>query len=139
MSEMQSLLIEIGTEELPVKALPELAQALFDGVLGGLEKRGIAVERDAAKPLYTPRRLAVLLPHVAIEQPEQRSETIGPYLNVALDANGEPTPALKGFAQKNGLDLAQLERAIDAKGERFVSRSVKPVASPASLLPALLT
>jgi len=138
MSTTASLLIEIGTEELPVKALPELAQALFDGVLAGFEKRGILVERIAAKSLYTPRRLAVLLPHVATEQPEQRSESFGPYLNVALDANGEPTPALKGFAQKNGLDVAQLERATDAKGERFIARSVKPGASTASLLPAIL-
>ncbi len=138
MTQSASLLIEIGTEELPVKALPELAQALFDGILAGLDKRGIAVERVDAKPLYTPRRLAVLLPHVATEQPEQRSESFGPYLNVALDANGEPTPALKGFAQKNGLDVAQLERATDAKGERFVARSVKPGASTASLLPAIL-
>jgi glycyl-tRNA synthetase beta chain len=138
MSTTASLLIEIGTEELPVKALPELAQALFDGVLAGFEKRGILVEGIAAKSLYTPRRLAVLLPHVATEQPEQRSETFGPYLNVALDANGEPTPALKGFAQKNGLDVAKLERATDAKGERFVARTVKPGASTASLLPAIL-
>ena len=134
MSEMQSVLIEIGTEELPVKALAGLAQALFDGVLVGLVKRGIAIERGDAKPLYTPRRLAVLLPHVAVEQPEQRSEILGPYLNIALDADGAPTPALKGFAQKNGLDAAQLERTTDAKGERFVARSTKPGAHTAALL-----
>ena len=134
MSAHASLLIELGTEELPVKALPELAQAFFDGVIAGLTKRGIAFERGDAKPLYTPRRLAVRLPSVALEQPEQRSEVFGPYLNVALGANGQPTPALKGFAQKNGMDVAQLERATDAKGERFVARSVRPGASTASLL-----
>ncbi|MDB6164113.1 MAG: glycine--tRNA ligase subunit beta, partial [Xanthomonadaceae bacterium] len=58
---LNSLLIEIGTEELPVKALPALAQALFDGVVDGLTQRGVALERGDAKPLYTPRRLAVLL------------------------------------------------------------------------------
>ncbi|MFX4601123.1 glycine--tRNA ligase subunit beta, partial [Acinetobacter baumannii] len=62
------LLIELGTEELPVKALPGLAQALFDGVLAGLEKRGIAFEREEARPLFTPRRLAVRLPAVAVRQ-----------------------------------------------------------------------
>jgi glycyl-tRNA synthetase beta chain len=129
-----SLLIELGTEELPVKALPELAQTFFDGALAGLSKRGIAFERGEAKPLYTPRRLAVSLPSVAVEQPEQRSEAFGPYLNVALDANGQPTPALKGFAQKNGVEVAQLERLTDAKGERFVARSVKPGARTESLL-----
>ncbi|MCM2338634.1 MAG: glycine--tRNA ligase subunit beta, partial [Lysobacter sp.] len=90
---MQPLLIELGTEELPVKALAGLAQAFFDGVIDGLHKRGIAFDRDGAKPLFTPRRLAVVLPGVAGEQPEQASEVLGPYLNIALDADGQPTKA----------------------------------------------
>ncbi len=133
-----SLLIEIGTEELPVKALPALAQALFDGVIAGLAKRGIEFERGEARPLYTPRRLAVLLPAVATEQPEQRSESLGPYLNIALDANGDATPALKGFSQKNGVDVTRLERTTDARGERFVARQVKPGARTADLLPQIV-
>ena len=56
---MQPLLVELGTEELPVKALPGLAQPLFDGIVEGLVKRGVEVDRGEAKPLYTPRRLAV--------------------------------------------------------------------------------
>lgn len=133
-----SLLVELGTEELPVKALPQLAQAFLEGVLAGLAKRGIAVDRLDAKPLYTPRRLAVLLPTVALEQPEQRSETLGPYLNVALDGDGNPTPALQGFAQKNGVAVDALQRMTDAKGERFVARSVKPGARTATLLPEIV-
>ncbi|RBH24437.1 glycine--tRNA ligase subunit beta, partial [Xanthomonas oryzae] len=138
MSEQLPLLIELGTEELPVKALPDLAQAFFDGVLSGLEKRGIAVTRGAAKPLSTPRRLAVLLPGVATEQPEQRSEVLGPYLNIALDAEGQPTKALAGFAAKAGIDWTALERTSDAKGERFVHRAVTPGARTAELLPEIL-
>jgi len=134
MSQMQPLLVELGTEELPVKALPGLAQAFFDGVIDGLVKRGIAIDRGDAKPLYTPRRLAVLLPGVAPEQPEQRSEVLGPYLNVALDAEGQPTKALQGFAQKAGVEWTALERASDNKGERFVHRAVKPGARTADLL-----
>ncbi|CTP92968.1 Glycine-tRNA ligase beta subunit [Xanthomonas translucens pv. poae] len=135
---MHPLLIELGTEELPVKALPGLAQALFDGVIAGLEKRGIAVERGDAKPLSTPRRLAVLLPGVAAEQPEQRSEVLGPYLNIALDADGQPTKALAGFAAKAGIDWTALERTSDAKGERFVHRAVTAGAQTAALLPEIL-
>ncbi len=135
---MLPLLIELGTEELPVKALPGLAQALFDGVIDGLAKRGIAFDRDGAKPLSTPRRLAVLLPGVETEQPEQSSEVLGPYLNIALDAEGQPTRALSGFAAKAGIDWSQLERTSDAKGERFVHRSVKPGARTAELLPEIL-
>lgn len=135
---MQPLLIELGVEELPVKALPGLAQAFFDGVIDGLARRGIAFERDDAKPLSTPRRLAVLLPGVETEQPEQHSEVFGPYLNIALDANGEPTKALQGFAAKAGIDWTALERTTDAKGERFVLRSVTPGAKTATLLPEIV-
>ncbi|MDB6163131.1 MAG: glyS [Xanthomonadaceae bacterium] len=138
MTTMQPLLIEIGTEELPVKALPALAQALFDGVVDGLTQRGVALERGDAKPLYTPRRLAVLLPAVATGQPEQTSEVLGPYLNIALDADGQPTKALLGFAHKAGVDWSQLARTTDNKGERFVQRSVRPGAETAALLPDIL-
>jgi glycyl-tRNA synthetase beta chain len=135
---MKPLLIELGTEELPVKALPGLAQAFFDGVVAGLEKRGVAIDRSGAKPLYTPRRLAVALPGVAETQPEQKSEVLGPYLNVALDANGAPTRALDGFAQKAGVAWTQLERVSDNKGERFVHRAVKPGAATSALLGEIL-
>ncbi|MGJ7903910.1 glycine--tRNA ligase subunit beta [Lysobacter sp. 1R34A] len=138
MSTTQPLLIELGTEELPVKALPGLAQAFFDGVLDGLHKRGIGFDREGAKPLYTPRRLAVRLNGVATQQPEQKSEVLGPYLNIALDAEGQPTKALQGFAQKAGIDWSQLERTSDAKGERFVHRATKPGADTASLLPEIV-
>ena len=134
MSEMKPLLIELGIEELPVKALPGLAQAFFDGVIDALQKRGIRFDRGDARPLYTPRRLAVLLPGVATEQPEQSSEMLGPYLNIALDAEGQPTKALQGFAAKAGINWSQLERTTDAKGERFVHRSNKPGAQTADLL-----
>ena len=57
-----------------------------------------------------------------------RSQTasLGPYLNIGLDAGGAPTPALTGFAAKNGVAVEQLQRITDAKGERFVARSEKP-------------
>jgi glycyl-tRNA synthetase beta chain len=132
------LLIELGTEELPVKALPGLAQAFFDGVLAALDKRGVAIERGDSKPLYSPRRLAVLLPGVATEQPEQHSEVLGPYLNIALDAEGKPTRALEGFAAKAGIDWTQLQKTSDAKGERFVHRAVTPGARTRDLLQAVL-
>ncbi|MEJ7746970.1 MAG: glycine--tRNA ligase subunit beta [Luteimonas sp.] len=138
MTDMNSLLIELGTEELPVKALPGLAQAFFDGVVEGLAKRGIAFDRGDAKPLYSPRRLAVLLPGAAGEQPQQSSEILGPYLNIALDANGEPTRALQGFAQKAGIEWTQLERTTDTKGERFVHRAVKPGQPLRGLLPEIV-
>lgn len=138
MSQLSPLLIELGTEELPVKALPGLAQAFFDGVVDGLRKRGVELELGDARPLSTPRRLAVLLPGVGLEQPEQRSEVLGPYLNIALDAEGQPTKALQGFAAKAGIDWTALEKTSDNKGERFVHRAVSPGARTAALLPEIL-
>ncbi|HED4875945.1 TPA: glycine--tRNA ligase subunit beta [Stenotrophomonas maltophilia] len=138
MSHLSPLLIELGTEELPVKALPGLAQAFFDGVVDGLRKRGVELELGDARPLSTPRRLAVLLPGVGLEQPEQHSEVLGPYLNIALDAEGQPTKALQGFAAKAGIDWTALEKTTDNKGERFVHRAVTPGARTAALLPEIL-
>lgn len=142
MSDFQPLLIEIGTEELPPKALPELAQALFDGVIKGLTTRHVKFETADgfadAKPLYTPRRLAVLLPKVATQQPTQYSEVLGPYMNIAHDAQGLPTPALQGFAQKNGMNVEQLGRTTDAKGARYVARITREGSTTAALLPEIV-
>ena len=138
MADHLPLLIELGTEELPPKALPDLAQAFYDGVLKGLAARRIEVRTDAgelrAGPLYSPRRLAVYLPAVAVQQPQQQSEVLGPYMNIGLDADGKPTPALLGFAQKNGIAWEKLDRVTDAKGMRFVARSSRPGAATIDLL-----
>lgn len=131
----RSLLVEIGCEELPIHAVDDLAQAFAQGVSDGLSKRGIAADVEHAQTFATPRRLAVLVPGVAFTQPEQRNESFGPYVNIALDANGQPTKALLGFANKAGVEWSQLERATDAKGERFVHRSVAPGRTTAELVP----
>ena len=136
MSAAADLLIELGTEELPVKALPGLAQAFADGVVAGLDRRGIA--HGAARVLYTPRRIAVLVEALAAAQPEQHQEVLGPYVNIALDGTGQPTRALQGFAQKNGVEWNALERSTDAKGERFVFRAVRAGEATSALLPVVL-
>lgn len=126
------LLLEIGVEELPVKALPELAGAFASGIAEGLTRRGVAI--GAVRTLHSPRRLAVHIDAVAAEQPEQRSELLGPYVNVALDANGAPTRALEGFASKAGVAWSELARTTDAKGERFVHRQARPGARTVDLV-----
>ena len=131
---MLPLLIELGTEELPPKALPELAQAFFDGIAAGFEKRGIEFNKNNAKALYSPRRLAALFAEVGTEQASQKSEVLGPYLNIGLNAEGAATPALLGFAAKNGLSVEQLEKTTDQKGERFVARSEKPGVATSALI-----
>ncbi len=138
MADAKSLLIEIGVEELPIHAVDELAQALLRGVRDGLARRGIAADSEHARAFATPRRLAVHVPSVAAVQPEQRSESLGPYVNAALDPQGQPTRALLGFAQKCGVDWTRLERTSDARGERFVHRSVTPGRGTAELVPDIV-
>jgi len=132
------LLIELGTEELPPKALDELSAAFANGICEGLARRGIAADAAGVRRYCSPRRLAVLVPGVAAEQPPQKSEVLGPYVNIGLGVDGQPTPALLGFAAKNGVDVAQLERTSDARGERFVARAEKPGRATAALVPEIL-
>ena len=134
----KNLLIELGTEELPPKALDELAAAFCAGVVEGLSKRGIAFDAASAHPLWSPRRLAVRIDAVASEQPEQTSERRGPPVNTAFDAAGQPSKALQGFAASNGCAIEQLEKLETDKGAWFVYRSVKPGAVTASLLPTII-
>jgi glycyl-tRNA synthetase beta chain len=126
MTDLKSLLIELGTEELPPKALDELSTAFAKGVCEGLTKRGIAADVADAKAYCSPRRLAVWIPAVAAAQPDQQQERRGPALNAGLDANGEPTKALVGFAQSCGVDVAQLEKLETDKGAWFVHRALRP-------------
>jgi glycyl-tRNA synthetase beta chain len=133
----RSLLVEIGVEELPIHAVDDLAQAFARSMCEGLVKRGIAADVEHARAFATPRRLAVWVPDVAFTQPEQRSESFGPYVNIALDAEGQPTRALLGFANKAGVEWTQLERGTDAKGERFVHRRVSPGRTTAELAPEI--
>ena len=110
MSAAKSLLIELGTEELPPKALDELAAAFLRGICDGLSKRGVDAGLDSAVAYASPRRLAVHIPNVAVTQPEQTIERRGPAVNAALDAQGQPSKALQGFAQSCGVTVEQLEK-----------------------------
>lgn len=134
----QSVLIELGTEELPPKALAGLAQAFAEGVSAGLTKRGIAFSLNSTQALYSPRRLAVRIDAVNAEQATQHAEVFGPYANIALDAIGEPTAALFAFAKKNNLEVSQLQKTTDAKGERFVARSERAGSLTVDLLPDIV-
>lgn len=138
MSAAKSLLIELGTEELPPKALDELGAAFLRGICEGLRKRGIEAPLDLAKLFVTPRRLAVHIPHVPVAQPEQAFERRGPAANAAMDAEGHPGKALIGFAQSCGVAVEQLEKLETDKGTWFVFRTVKPGQLVSVLLPGIV-
>ncbi|HWU77752.1 MAG TPA: glycine--tRNA ligase subunit beta [Rhodanobacter sp.] len=138
MNAAKSLLIELGTEELPPKALDELAAAFQRGICDGLSKRGISAGLDQARAYASPRRLAVFVPAVATAQPEQAIERRGPALAAALDAEGQPSKALLGFAQSCGVEVDQLEKLETDKGGWFVWRTIKPGQAVATLLPEII-
>jgi glycyl-tRNA synthetase beta chain len=137
-SEYKPLLIELGTEELPPKALDELSAAFLRGICDGLSKRGVVAGLDLAKAYASPRRLAAFIPDVALTQPSQPIERRGPALNAALDAEGQPSKALLGFAQSCGVAVAQLEKLETDKGGWFVWRGVRPGQPVAALLPEII-
>jgi len=138
MAEYKPLLVELGTEELPPRALDELAAAFRRGMCDGLAKAGISADFDAARAYATPRRLAVYIPAVARMQPAQTLERRGPALAAGLDASGQPSRALLGFAHSCGVDVAQLEKLETDKGAWFVSRAVHPGQPVAALLPGII-
>lgn len=138
MAEHKPLLIELGTEELPPKALDELSAAFLRGICDGLAKRGVVAALDLAQAYVSPRRLAVHIPGVAATQPEQAIERRGPALNAAIDAEGQPSKALLGFAQSCGVEVGQLEKLETDKGAWFVWRTLKPGQTVASLLPEII-
>lgn len=139
MPESKPLLIELGTEELPPKAMDALADAFARGVCDGLEKHGIAADTTHARAFCTPRRLAVHVPAVAMSQPEQSIERRGPALKAGHDADGRPSRALTGFAGSCGVDVDALETLETDKGAWYVYRAVRPGQATAALLPDILT
>ncbi|MFC5741577.1 glycine--tRNA ligase subunit beta [Dyella tabacisoli] len=138
MSAAKSLLIELGTEELPPKALDELAAAFQRGICDGLSKRGIDADLDLAKAYASPRRLAVFVPRVGVKQADVNGLQIGPPVSVGLDANGEPTAALRGFAAKFGASVKDLSRGDFVGIEKFFYTWSAPGQPVTALLPEIV-
>lgn len=114
-----TLLIELGTEELPPKALKKLSDAFTRELLTGLLEAELITQADAdtARPFASPRRLALSVPSVIAAQPNQTIERRGPAVQAAFKDDGEPTPAAMGFAKSCGVEVADLQRLKTDKGE----------------------
>jgi len=102
-------LVELGTEELPPKALAKLAEAFCAGIEKGLKDAGLGFVK--AQAYAAPRRLAVVVEQLATQQPDRSINLDGPPMQAAFDADGEPTQAALGFARKCGVDLAEIDRS----------------------------
>jgi glycyl-tRNA synthetase beta chain len=116
----RDLLIEIGTEELPPRALKQLSSEFVSGVVAGLKEAGVlaAEANDEDAIAYaTPRRLAMIIKNVAIHQADREIEKRGPAIQAAYDAQGKLTRAAEGFARSCGISAEQLSRIKTDKGE----------------------
>lgn len=111
----QTLLLEIGTEEIPARVLPQAALDLAKLVEQALDAASLA--HSTAEAFWTPRRLAVLIRDVPERQPDLEQLILGPSVAQAYDANGNPTRACLGFAKSQGVKPEELIRAQGPKGE----------------------
>lgn len=134
----QDFLVEIGTEELPPKALKALIRQLGDTLQAELTAAGLSCEQADMRLFAAPRRLAVQVIALAPRQPDRLVEKQGPFVAQAFGPDGAPTPAANGFAKGNGVDVAALQRVQTDKGERLVYRSEEPGKLTVELLPAMV-
>lgn len=118
----QNFLAEIGTEELPPKALKKLATAFAENVENELNQAGLSFEK--VEWFAAPRRLAVKVLGLATAQPSKEIEKRGPAVSAAFDANGNPTKAAEGWARGCGITVDQADRIATDKGEWLVHRAV---------------
>ena len=114
----QNFLVEIGTEELPPKALKTLATSFADNVEAELNQAGLTF--DKIEWFAAPRRLAVKVLNLATQQPSKEIEKRGPAVSSAFDAEGKPTKAAEGWARGCGITVEQAERIATDKGEWLV-------------------
>ena len=133
----RDLLIEIGTEELPPKALQRLSNAFTKGVSAGLNEANLTFAE--VQSFAAPRRLAILLRDVAETQPDSDVQKKGPAVKAAFDENGEPSKAAQGFARSCGVEVADLDRMDTPKGEWLVFNAHEKGKHLSELLPQIVT
>jgi glycyl-tRNA synthetase beta chain len=132
----RDFLFELGTEELPPLALPELERALAEGIRTGLAAAGLG--HGELVSYAAPRRLAVLVRGLAETQPVQTIKRRGPPVTAAFDKAGQPTRAATAFAESCGVALDGLGRITEGKGEFLHFEGSKPGAATATLLPGIV-
>jgi glycyl-tRNA synthetase beta chain len=134
---VQDFIVEIGTEELPPKALQTLATSFEQNIVDELTKLGLCFEGTAW--YAAPRRLAVRVNQLAAQQADKIVEKRGPALAGAFDAAGEPTKAAQAWAASNGISVEQADRLETDKGAWLVHKATVLGAATVSLLPAVVT
>lgn len=134
---VQDFFVEIGTEELPPKALKTLATAFSDNIVEELAKQNLS--HGEVSWYAAPRRLAVRVNQLALQQQDKVVEKRGPALAAAFDADGKPTKAAAAWAASNGITADQAERLETDKGAWLIHKALIKGESTASLLPAVIS
>jgi len=117
---MTDFLVELGTEELPPKALKTLIASFKETIEASLKAEELSF--SAIKAFAAPRRLAVLVENLTDQTPSKELVVWGPPAAIAFDAEGKPTKAALAFAEKNGIDASLLKAESDGKVEKLVAR-----------------
>jgi glycyl-tRNA synthetase beta chain len=128
----RDFLVELGTEELPPKALKTLGEAFLAGIEKGLNAAGLSYR--ASRYYAAPRRLAVLIEQLEEQQADRTQNIDGPPVQAAFDKDGNPTQAALGFAKKCGVELSQ----IDQSGPKLKFSQSIPGQAAAGLLPSIV-
>jgi glycyl-tRNA synthetase beta chain len=129
---MPDFLLEIGCEEIPARMIDSASRELRER-LGSLLQRERLTPSGAITPLYTPRRLALLVCGIPTAQSDVTEQLTGPSAQVAFK-DGQPTPAAHAFAKKAGVDVGQLQRVITPKGEYFAATVTRKGRSAAEIV-----
>ncbi len=133
----QDLLIEIGTEELPPKALFSLSKSFQQEIEKGLKKHNLTFLQG---PAYaTPRRLAVLVKDLQAMQDDVTIERFGPALKASFDEEGNPSKAAEGFARSCGVEVSELAEKDDGKVTKLYFKTARAGESIQKLLPGIIT
>lgn len=132
----ENCLVELGTEELPPKALKSLGEAFATQFEAALSQADLSF--DSVSWFAAPRRLAVYVSGLAEGQADKVVEKRGPAVSAAFDADGNPTKAAQGWARGNGIDVSDAERLVTDKGEWLLHKAHVPGQTIAELLEGLI-
>ena len=132
----ETLLLEIGCEEIPAGFIDPALEDLARAAAAGLEEARLA--HGPIRTLGTPRRLALLVESVADRQEDRTREVLGPATRVAFDPTGKPTPAAQGFARSAGVPVESLEKVTTPKGEYLLARVHDAGKAASEVLPGLI-
>ncbi len=133
----ETLLIELGTEELPPKSLKTLATSFFEQIKTQLDSCELTY--SDIKWFATPRRLAVQVFDLIEKQQDKIVEKRGPAVNVAFDDQGQPSKAAQGWARSNGITVEQAQRLVTPKGEWLLHKATAQGKTIAELIPNMVT